>query len=322
MNKLLLSVAPLLALSSLALGGCAANADEASEEPVVQVAEGEEALTVAERLGLPYGGELNVDVAPFFTGVYGGLVKKDKPSACQVTNYGLCQLKKCPGNESGSSADGDAGDIVVTGGAAPITLTPDATGTYDFFGFGQPAAFRGGDVLAFSAAGGSGARGFSVSGLRIPSSVTTGLPLEPTGAQPAPLTLDTARDFPITWSTEGASIVEVSLSASDGKYLPIAPGQVSFDRTQSTTLTCLFPAATGRGTLPAAALRAFPKGTTTPFTPEVVANGSPVRQNSLEVIPQNRKVVVVRRPAGGLRVVDVIARLREGKAIAQELTLR
>lgn len=320
MKKLLLSAASLLALSSLALG-CAANADETTGEADIPVGEGEDAFTVAERLGLPYGGELTVEVASFYTAAYGGLVKKDNPSACQVTNYGLCQLKKCTGNASGASSDGDAGNIVVTGGASPVTLTPDATGTYDFFGFDEPAAFRAGDVLSFAAAGGSGARPFSVSGLRIPTSVQTNLPLEPTGRQTAPLTIDTTRDFPLTWRAEGASIVEVSLGATEGKYIPIAPGQLSFDRAKSTRLTCLFPASAGRGTLPAAALRAFPKGTTTPFVGGTETQEG-VLQNSLEVIPQNRKVVVVRRPAGGARVVDLIARQREIKAIAQELTLR
>jgi hypothetical protein len=315
MKLLSLSIVSLLAASSLSLG-CSANVEEADPP----AAEGEEAFTVAERLGLPYGGELTVEVAPFYTAAYGGLVKKDNPSACQVTNYGICQLKACTGNATGASGDGDAGDIVVTGGPAPVTLTPDATGTYDFFGFEEPAAFRPGDVLSFAAAGGSGARGFTVSGLRIPTSVQTSLPLEPTGRQTAPISLDTTRDFSLTWQTEGASLVEVSLSAREGTYTPIAPGQVSFDVTKSTWLRCLFPAKLGRGTLPAAALRAFPKGTTTPPTPGVVQTG--VLQNSLEVIPQNRKVVVVRRPAGGTRVVDVIARQREIKAIAQELTLR
>jgi len=315
MRTLLLSVVSLVAASSLALG-CAADSEDT--DPVV--GEGEEAFTVAERLGLPYGGDLTVDVASFFTAAYGGLIKKDNPSACQVKNYGLCQLKTCTGNATGFSSDGDAGEIVVTGGAAPVTLSPDATGTYDFFGFDEPAAFRPGDVLSFAAAGGSGARAFSVSGLRIPTSIRTSLPLEPTGQQTAPLTLDTNRDFSVTWQSEGAAIVEVSLGARRGSYIPIAPGQVTFDLTESTWLRCLFPAQAGRGTLPAAALRAFPKGTTTPPTPGVLQND--VLQNSLEVIPQNRKVVVVRRPSGGARVVDVIARQREIKAIAQELTLR
>lgn len=153
--------------------------------------------------------------------------------ACASQVVGPCILSTC----TSPPTPADAGVITITGGAEAVTLTPQA-GTYPP-AEGMRALWTGGEVLRFSAAGGT-VPAFSGTVTAPPQVVvsTLGDAAWPTAAVPLP------RSAPlvIRWSTGAMTDVLVYVD------------------TQQGGVGCAFPASAGTGTVPAEALAALPAG--------------------------------------------------------------
>jgi hypothetical protein len=134
--------------------------------------------------------------------------------------------------------------------------------------------------------------------------------------------VDIARDFEVTWRDTDATFVEVNLSASEGRFRVIQPGQSEFVATRSTAVSCAFLASTGRGRISASLLRGFSPGATSEITPEVWNGTVDARLGSLAITPQTRTAVVAARPAGGFRVIDVTVAGSFPGTQVQRLTFR
>lgn len=310
-------IAPLFV--GLLATGCAASSD-GSEDATGQAA-GE--LNLADRLGIARGGNITVDVLPFLTLATASFTRGQGPT-CKTSFPTLnCQLVEC-GSDRIEPADGHAGVITISGGKSPVSLTPEADGTYgEFLDFNPPGApfFAVGAPITVSAAGGSAIGPFSLSGLSVPGALAvSSLPKDAEGNL-LPPTIDRSQRLALTWQAANANAVEVVISSSEGRFSTTVEGQ--FDATTNKTLSCVFPGSSGGGVIPASALSKFAAGSTTEITPDVYQGKVDARLGFFHVTPQNRKAVAQRVPGTFKpRVVDVIVQAQQAGAQVSQLTFR
>ena len=178
----------------------------------------------------------------------------DATSTCPVTSLSAaCSYVDCPTPnaptpgpvDGGTTPVGQAGTVTVSGLSFPggaLSLPGPATGT-GYAGVNPLAAspfFRGGDAITFSAAGDSTSIGpFSVTLVAPADAVVTSPLLDGTTS----LALSRTRDLTVTWQpgTPGTSTV-ISLYQLDPNG----------DGGSPRSVTCVFDATAGSGTLPAA----------------------------------------------------------------------
>lgn len=296
--------------------GCAASSD--GGEDVTGRAESD--LSLADRLGVSRGGNVTVDVLPFLTLAHAGFTRDD--AVCKTTFPSLnCQLDECSADRTGW--DGHAGVITISGGRTPALLTPAADGSYeDFLDFHDSGSFFApGAPITVSAAGGPAIGPFSVKGLSVPGLVDVkNLPKDADGNL-LPPTIDRGQRLALSWQADNANAVEVVIHSAQGRFSTTDAG--AFNATSKTTLSCVFPGASGGGAIPASALAKFAAGSTTEITPDVYQGKVDARLGFFHVTPQNRKAVIQRAPGTFKpRVVDVVVEVQQTGAQVSQLTFR
>jgi hypothetical protein len=166
--------------------------------------------------------------------------------ACPATTDGPCTIKDCPtpGADAGQPTPrtASAGAVQVTGAAMPVLLVPSGASYPPL----QSSArlWSGGESLDVLAMGAE-VPAFSAA-LTAPSYVTVTAPAWP--ALGSTLAIDRSQPLAFAWSGGHDGTVQVEILGDMGP--------------QRTSITCLFPAASGSGTVPATALARFPLVTT------------------------------------------------------------
>ena len=149
---------------------------------------------------------------------------------CVVDTYGSGAGPK--------DTDRSAGKITISGGTKSAVLLPEADGTYTTVN-GQGALFAGGETLTITAQG-AAVPAFVLS-LVAPSKLTLSAPALPASG---PLKVTRSAGITASWTGTSAGVVVVYLDAAGGASAYAA--------------TCSFPASSGSGVVPAAALADFP----------------------------------------------------------------
>ncbi len=176
---------------------------------------------------------------------------KGSEDPCVSRRSGSCVLSVCQQVAPQAATRVDAGEITITGGLAPVRLTPDPT-THGYARAMVGDAFVPGQVLTVRAAGSVDVPPF-VTRLAVPEPVTMIYPPEiatPDPGQP-PLTDDQKlhisrdRDFELTWSGGTGNVL-----ARLYHFTPI---------TSDRYVTCYFKAADRKGVIPSKFLKFFPQ---------------------------------------------------------------
>ena len=167
-------------------------------------------------------------------------------SACDIHDDGPCKVTDCTsqGTSTPSYETVGAGTIQLLGANIPLSISPDASGTYAVV-TGQQRLWSGGATLTLSAAGGE-APAFEET-LFGASPVTLTSPALP--APGTPVTLSTSGPLTVSWS-----------GGIGGKVTAMLTRTISSSTTRSVMLTCSFAATDGSGTVPASAMAAIPPG--------------------------------------------------------------
>jgi len=154
----------------------------------------------------------------------------DIPDAATCTSkvIGECKIADCP--QHTSLTDAQAGKITV----GSYELNPDTADEYTGLSFPNTVAFKPGDSLTVSAAGGS--VGAFTETLTVPSLITVTAPVLTSGKLDLPL----GTDFDVTWTNGGTGSVVVQIGGGTS--------------TNSKLLTCRFDASKGAATVPVATL--------------------------------------------------------------------
>jgi hypothetical protein len=134
-----------------------------------------------------------------------------------------------------------AGEIMITGAAQAITMTPTAEKTYNTFMTAAPL-FSGGENITFAAAG-ADVVAFTKS-ITAPSKATITAPAKPSSTSPY-LNISRSQDFTVSWTGGGTGLVQVALNSSQADQ----------------RLFCKFEASAGTGKVPSAALQLLATGT-------------------------------------------------------------
>jgi hypothetical protein len=185
---------------------------------------------------------------------------------CSLRTAGPCSVFRCDIPEGGSimPTNVSAGTITITGGSPnPIAFSPASDGSYG--GFTGTFSFTPGETLMVSAMGAT-VPAF-VTTVVFPSPVTV---TSPTGTP----TIDHTKDLALTWSGGGNASVRATIQESTA------------DR--AVLIACLFSAAAGAATLPAAALSDL----------EAVRLGSGANQGDLSIYSVGTRTI----SAGGFPV--------------------
>jgi hypothetical protein len=165
-------------------------------------------------------------------------------SACDIRTEGPCQVMDCTSTSDAgvpSYETVSAGVIQLTGASQPLTLAPDASGTYAIV-TGQEKLWSGGETLTVTAAGDE-VPGFQATLFAaVPVVVTS--PAFP--ASGTPITLQTSGPLTVSWTGGLGGTVTVMLVRSVGK--------------NTVSLMCSYPATSGSGTVPASAMASIPPG--------------------------------------------------------------
>ncbi len=174
---------------------------------------------------------------------------------CRAASAGSCQIVACdfappaPGGDLPQPSRDDVGTIEVTGGA----ITPSLALPTDWYNNGalrQGLAWSGGEPIRFSASGRTGSFPAFDRTLVAPSLVTVTKPALPVHD---PLTLDPSKDIELTWTYAGAAAGKVTASLT-------LSGRQALSR-----ITCNYPVADQRGSVPASLLAQLPIGQTNEY---------------------------------------------------------
>ena len=153
-------------------------------------------------------------------------------SSCSMRKVGSCDVTRCDlvNGTSPSFTNLGAGAVSVTGGSSPMTVTPASDGSYSFSG--ALATFTAGSDVTMSASGDAIAA-FSTH-VTFPASITV---TNPGASGPV---IDHTKDLALAWTGGGSSQVLVNIT------------ETVLDR--AVIIQCVFDAAGGSATVPAAAL--------------------------------------------------------------------
>jgi hypothetical protein len=171
------------------------------------------------------------------------------PSNCTSSKEGVCTVVVCDAPaapmDAGAPVDAgappkavNAGEINITGGDAPIKLTPGATGAYAPF-TAQTKIYSDGQTLKAVAAG-ADVPTFDQSN-PVPGAIVVTAPTCMTGMCES-AGVDTTKAYEFKWTGGKAGTVTASLSTTELATM------------KSAIVSCSFDAATGMGTVPAAAM--------------------------------------------------------------------
>jgi hypothetical protein len=169
-------------------------------------------------------------------------------SSCTTTTTGACTVNACTFGPSTTTDGGapaisytNAGVVTVSGvlvNSGSMTLTPGGYGYQTLSG--AVAFFKGGENIDISAPGNpSGAPAFNVA-LTAPASIKVTAPLFDAQSR---VTVGAGQSLSVAWQNGGGGEVAVQISAATSAKSAIAH--------------CSFPAASGHGVVPSAALDAI-----------------------------------------------------------------
>jgi hypothetical protein len=164
--------------------------------------------------------------------------------ACPKTTDGACAIEDCPASDAGlplPTSTASAGTLQITGGTMPVSLVPSGTSYPPVQGTSR--LWNGGESIHVTAAGAE-VPAFDI-GLTAPSYVTVTAPAWP--ALGSNLTIDRTQPLTLSWSGGQDGTVEVQLRVSGARQVGVV---------------CMFPAASGSGSIPVTALAKFPVATT------------------------------------------------------------
>lgn len=161
------------------------------------------------------------------------------PGVFVESTVGPCAIKTFSTPEVfGPKIAESAGDVTITGGAVPLTLTPDGMNKYAKQKSTTVDLHAGGETLTISATGAT-IPAFTRD-LVAPSYLDVTSPVQPANNDPLPL--DRTQDLVFTWNGGGTGEFVVLLGDS------------------ATSMTCKFPTTPGTATVPAAALSMLEPG--------------------------------------------------------------
>jgi hypothetical protein len=157
-------------------------------------------------------------------------------STCVATQVAPCQIYKCTsGQDAGAQQFPSAGDVSLSGGTTPVTISPTANGTYTSKS-ATTTLWNGGETLTMQA---TGAQVPAFNGtLTAPFKVTLSTPT----MSGQSITVNRSTPFVLTWTGAGSSTVIVSFS------------------TTNTIVSCQFDGTAGNGSVPSSALQNLPAG--------------------------------------------------------------
>lgn len=163
---------------------------------------------------------------------------------CTTRTEGACSVSLCTAAAS-TSTPRAAGSLTVSGGTAPVTLTPNADDTYTAV-TGATELFAGGAALTFDATGASDGGVPAFSGMvTAPANAVLNTPALADGT---PLAVSRTDPLALTWTASGAvGMIDVRFAAA------LSDGGVASAR-------CRFPVVDASGSIPAAAFTDFPAG--------------------------------------------------------------
>jgi hypothetical protein len=169
-------------------------------------------------------------------------------STCDFRDDGPCRITDCTTEptDGGTPAyeAASAGTVSLAGANKPLTLVPDASGSYAVVS-GQEKLWSGGAALAISAAGDE-VPAFQATLYGAVPALLTSPALPPAGT---PVTLSTKTPLSIAWTGAGG-----------GKMMAMLTRSVTSGTTRTVMVSCSFEASAGSGTVPASAMAAIPPG--------------------------------------------------------------
>jgi hypothetical protein len=166
---------------------------------------------------------------------------------CHKRKSGPCTVSTCMRSDAGmpGGTPPSAGDITISGGMQPITMTTNANGIYNGHNYNMALLFNAGDQLTFAAAGNPASIPAFHGRVTAPAAVQV-TTVEGT-AWPDPHTaiqITLSQGFTTEWSGANGGDVIIGLSANAGVV----------------SATCSFAASSNMGKVPASALTDFPAG--------------------------------------------------------------
>ncbi|MFO0618925.1 MAG: hypothetical protein U0414_40425 [Polyangiaceae bacterium] len=229
---------PVLAgLFALALLGCEDDdlvtpVPDATPSPATSSARTGESHRVAE-VAVVNGANSATDLSGYAASAAFREFLEGSPGETTATPSGDCVVKtyvRAP-RLGRRTAFHSAGDISIAGGTESLLLHPDRKHEYPKAVDDDADLFAPGDTITLRAAGGDVPAFESIR--TAPSPIDLRTPENPGGA---PLPIDRSQDLVLTW--DGGEFGDLFVRVSDDRH----------------EIDCLFPTATGTGTLPAAAL--------------------------------------------------------------------
>lgn len=167
---------------------------------------------------------------------------------CDFQDDGPCRITDCTTQSADAGTPSyetaSAGVLTLTGGNQPLTLTPDASGSYTPLS-GQEKLWSGGATLTIAAAG-ADVPAFQETLYGAAPVTMTSPALPPAGTQ---ATFSTSAPLTLTWTGGTGGTVTAMLTRS-----------IQGSTTRTVMLSCTYPATDGSGTVPASAMGALPPG--------------------------------------------------------------
>jgi hypothetical protein len=171
------------------------------------------------------------------TAVFGTTTPPSETGCARAPVGAACTAVTCPRVGATRGGGAVAGVITAKSNGGALAVKPDATGVYDVAQLGRALWSLPKAALTFAAAGGAvPAFGETFCG---PAAVAI---TKPAGAPGAGLTIDRATDLAVQWTPSAVGDLEVVLRDD------------STSTTSSVEVQCFFPASSGQGTVPKAAL--------------------------------------------------------------------
>jgi hypothetical protein len=183
------------------------------------------------------GAELTVYKSSVTTGSTAFAEFNMQPAQCTTSHRtGSCYVQTCTTGLTAVSA----GTVTITGGSAPITLTPDGTGSYSPFTTMTDVAHPG-DPLTVTAAG-EVAPAYTTT-LTMPGPLTITSPARPSTT----VNINRGADFAVQWSggTSGLALVTASAASNPNTFIECEVQASAGTATLPSTLLSMLAAGQG-----------------------------------------------------------------------------
>lgn len=165
--------------------------------------------------------------------------------SCTTTKSGTCTIYQCPiggASDAGTPPPASAGTIAITGGSKTVQLVPSGA-TYAAQS-AQQTLWNGGETIEAKSSGAE-VPAFDLK-VAAPAYVTVTTPVFP--APGGKVTINRAQTFPVAWTGGASGDVTVGLTGSTASA--------------STSISCIFPASSGSGSIPSSVLANLPSSPT------------------------------------------------------------